>query len=250
MLKLRKAARSRDVTVVVKDAEGALTRGLKVAFAIALTIHLVLFFTFHITKIHFNFSDVLLPPSTVTAEPSFPNAATIISTDVHILLDKRIPIPPELLPPMGSTNVFAQNNTIALAEPEPIQEVLPVWPPLLSTNLTAPPPIRVITSGNIHDILLADANIAKVPRPKLTQKSLDMESARVVFDVAVDTRDGTIFWYEVQEKSSIPALDALAEELLHKMQFTTTDDSSTLLAKGTIEVHYNLNRWNQKEPTP
>lgn len=243
MLKLRKDAHNRDVNIVVKDTEGQFTRQLRIAFAIALSIHLVLLFGFHFTKLKFNYSDSPSGPTTVVAETPTQQVATFANTDIAAILDKRIPIPPPPSPELGSISdilVPQEDDGPELvnvrANPFNEEENSLLMPRLLSQRSAALPPIQLVVSGDIHNMLVS-SEIKKMSLPKLPQKAADMESARVVFSIAVD-KEGKICWYDTIEKSSIASLDALAEKIISTMEFAPS--STNILAKGTVEIHYHL----------
>ena len=133
------------------------------------------------------------------------------------------------------------------ANPFATEENNLLMPKLLSQRHAAPSPIRLVVSGDIHNMLRTDGLEGK-KLPKLPKKAADLDTARVVFNVAVDTSNGKICWYEAVEKSSVIPLDVLAENLLATMQFAPT--KSNIIAKGTVEIHYNLDEYAMIEILP
>lgn len=240
MLKLRKVAH--DINVIVKDSQGHFTRQLRIAFAIALGIHLFLFSAFQITKLHFNYSESPSLPTTVSTESPTPNGATFANTDTATALDKRIPLPPEPIPTPGSSFdiTLTGYESITRRPPtgpnpfEPLENDLLLPPPLYAQNAPTPP-IRLIATGDIHSMLLTN-NLENVKLPKIPKRFTDLDS-RVIFSVAVNS-DGLIFWYDTLENTAITPLDSLAENILKTLKFSP--NTNDILAKGTIEIHFHL----------
>lgn len=235
MLKLRR--HNRDVNVIVKDSEGTFTRQLKIAFVIALSIHLVLFFGFHITKLKFHYFDSPSSSAVVAEAPNL-QGVTFAVAEAAKSLDKRIPIPPEPQPLLGSpydiTLAENESNQISTPHHEAIEPLL-LMPKMLSQRRPPPQPIELVVSGDIHKLFSGDSHPHN-PLPKMPQKATHLDAARVVFAVAID-KNGNICWHDIVEKTSVDTLDALAEQILAQMKFAPPGN---ILARGTIEVHYHL----------
>lgn len=243
MLKLRRNAHGKEVTIIVKSGEGAFSRQLQIAFTIALTLHLTLFFGFHFTKLQFNYGDTPTLPTRVVAETPTPQNGALATTDSIAQLDKRVPTRPEPVPESGSTHEISPPKFELLPElanlvhtPFEKEESTLFIPALLSQTLERPQPIYTVVSGDIVRRFVADGT-EKIRLPQLSKKSAESKNGRVVFSVAVD-REGKICWYDKIENSSVVALDALAEKILATMEFTPS--TGPILAKGAVEVHYQL----------
>lgn len=224
MLKLEKILRTREVNIIVKDPERRLTGPLMKAFAIALTLHLILASLFQITTLSFRGSTTVLTPTLVIAESPVRDGATLAVMDSNQPLDKRIPIRMASEPQLLSKLHIMDESLL--------------FPPSLSMRKGVVAPIRLFVSGDIHNMLINKD--LKQSLPKLPPKANEVESARSVFSVAVNPIDGRIFWYETLENTSITALDAYAELVLKELEFTQNPNHT--IAKGIVEIHFNLSR--------
>lgn len=243
MLKLEKASRDGQISIIIRDKERFFSRPIAVAFALAILYHLLFLIIFQVAPFKLRLNQTIFPPVLVEAD-SIKETAIEVNVDRPKTIYSGLPPRPSSQPSLPDYPYFtaerpveyikensSQINSFLRIEKEVYE---PLFFPIEKSPL---PPIHIVISGFLADKKLLSEGLKgkKLPAVKSTITQTEL---RNTYAVLVEGRTGRIFWYEPKQQTSITAIDSFAESILHDVQFTPSDEA--FVTAGEIELHFNV----------
>ncbi len=239
MLKFEKILKTLDITITVRKREGFFSRNLLQALAIAIGLHALAVILFHVGPLKIMGSQLSILPVVVDADIGLPMEGVEISQfDVADTYDRFIREPRNSSPNLPNVAV-SPSMLSSLSERAKI--VLPPLPHFLESDIYSldflmfqarnqnQDPVQIKISGLLADRLLADDPLAGA-------QVKDIEDYNAVYNVQVDDRSGTIFWYEAKHREKNDRLELYAEDLLKRIHFEKREDSFVTI--GEVEIQF------------
>ena len=245
MLKLERKSKNGQIDLLVRDKDLFLTRPLILAFCLALTLHLLFLVVFQVSLFKIMRSQTLFPEVVVTTDTTHLLDAAETLTDINIesMTLQGIPIPKFSEPKIALyKNLVIDKSMGDTKKIEVLNDFFVdlekgVYSPELSVmSVNIKKPFEMLISGPLAEnnyVLEGGAEniISSLAKMKIPSTQV------IVYEVLVDEKSGKIFWFEVKKKSSIAALNRLAENLLRQLIFSKEPIVWTRL--GEIEFYFN-----------
>jgi len=242
MLKLEKISRDRQISVIVRDKECFFTRSLIIALAIAAGIHFLFLVVFNISPFKIRLSQIIFPPVQVEVDASPKDTAILAQVDTPKPIASGLPTQRPSLPIMHEYPTFlaAQNADYIKENRREGNPFLAIENDITSPSFpsggnTSLPPLSIVVSGLLADIPVLDDGLKgkKVPGIKAS-----INQRRVVFDVLVEGRSGSVIWFQPVQLTENSTADRFVETIIREMQF---HKGSYFVTAGEIEFHFNEN---------
>ncbi|MFQ5728922.1 MAG: hypothetical protein ACE5GN_00990 [Waddliaceae bacterium] len=245
MLRLEKKSKNRPVSVCLRVGGRLFTPTFLRALALAIGLHLSGFVIFQVSPFKIGHLETTFPPIQVNIDIGAPLDGTVLAR----------------LEGEGTTSV-------AMAEPKPSTPSIPLVPELTMQRDLAYPkeqathkyPFQQMEAG-LSYINLLDLS---PPSPKSADR-IDIQvygdlahkeilktgwddkdvlanytkgSCLATYDVKVEDRTGKVFWYEQQQGPDKKKRNALAENILNRLQFAK--DPSGCISLGRVEITFTM----------
>ncbi len=245
MLKLEKVSKSLELSITFRKQARFFNRTLIQALALAIGLHLLAFFLFHVSAFKVLGSHVHIPPVNVETD-IFINSDPIVTAQIaqdetHYKFVKE---PRSSSPAIPSVIIHSPLPAPVLTEKavfrKPFEEIksadlYPIDFLTFSSPNSVKEPIQVYAFGLLaHRISLENSlidnalnDLKKVGHPL---------SFRASFAVKVDDQTGSIFWYESKHQEKSQEMELLAEQVLKSIHFTPYADS--FVSAGDLEIHF------------
>jgi hypothetical protein len=244
MLKLKKSAKSRELSIILRDKPSLLTKTFFFALGYALFIHFSAFFLFHISPFKIGYEESIFPPVIVATD--FPFLGTFDNVSIHLADEEAIPsyiIAPEpsLPEPFALIDHASSTQGGTLFDPFfSIEDNVGIQHS--DTLFTSPTPkkaVAIALSGGLAErILLDQKNIDEDLKTIAADQQRSMLPQRFDFSVQLERSTGKIFWWEEIgiDHSSDRRLYLLAVELLKSLQFNV--DPRDFVDLGDVEINF------------
>lgn len=217
MLKLEINSKTHDISVRLHQEEASLNSIFLTALGIAISIHLIAFFMFHIELFKIAPTTFFVPVDVQMIQNS--STALVNNTNIDALLDGIVPPPPKIIASFPDIPLVTWGEELTPFN-SPIMPLADNSFYLLhqsSPFLLVFPSARIYLSGKLSSkkIIYADNDILE----RFFIKHGPLASTRVHYFVRLNEKTGQIFWYERQSSSFNEEINQLAEKILVSLQF-------------------------------
>lgn len=247
MLGLKKSPKNNEIHLQLKPKQRFFDQSLRLAFMIALALHLGAALLFHVRLFSNRQIETILPPTNTLAHfiksSADENEAIVTS---RIDTEGRLTAA-QLIPPASNPELLSFESPKLIKELQFKQFDL-LYNPFIEiereveenyfTHLDLPlftSPVKIAVSGPLAEIPIAPLDKQFHDLFELQQYSPHQYSQkRAIYTVKVDTNSGQIFWYQLKENAIEQSQTALAEKLLKNFHFLFS--TQEVIVNGEIEI--------------
>lgn len=237
MLKLEKRGCDNQIYISLKSKEKLFNRQVCLAVAVALGLHLFGFLLFQVTPFKINASAAILPPVLVDAEISEQKNIVLANAEENPRSSSYFLEPTPSLPPLPQRTLSPLYRHL-----ESIKDATFTSHPFLKLEKSLYEPTvfeaaelfspSLIISGP----LLTRAALAG-PFPTFEAPHLKGKFS-AVYQVQIEQKTGSIFWYEMKQSTLDGEADRLVEAIVKNLRFIPKED--IFVTSGDIEIHLDL----------
>lgn len=229
MLKLERVAKSGEIIMQFQGRTPAFSTLFYQALGLSLLIHLLAVLVFHIQPFILGPTTVFPPIMVQAPQPLSTSLATFDTFDEKLALEVQEIFPEPMLlasPPMPMALVDRpglSNGRFPLSIHNPDELAFPVTHSA-STVAGSYEPITIEIGGSLASRPLI-AGSWKVPEKQLLAQGKVLKSYLVSYEVRVEEKTSSVFWYDRIISSGDAAIDSQAEQLLLGLKFVSIPDN-------------------------
>ncbi len=252
MLKLEKVAKTRELSVILRDKPALMSRSFLVALCYALFCHLFALLLFQISPFKISYEASIISPVLVASEFfSDPHQQISVHYDENSIVPDYLIVPrmmPSKLPAVLRQSdlvskdiikpeIASKSAFVALEDRIEIQPMINILSPKTKNS-----PFHAKASGIIAErdvIINQEQSRGKIERFALLNPSTKLNSSyNLTFSVMVEQSQGEIIWWEAQNENNDPKIYWLMISLLENLGFEK--GSHQTIEKGKIELTINF----------
>lgn len=238
MLKLEKADKSRELTVLLRAKQTFLTGRFLMALGYAVFVHVAAFFLFKVAPLKLSFQSTLFPPVNVAID--FPSRGGVyvnyrdeeLVTDFPIVPEEKFPMISDLIGTSLMTGIDAaslQMTDYFFLDSENIEE--------FATKEEIPISQAIYISGALAEIPLIAAN-SEHETVSIPTEGKILKAESYLFRVLLDQGKGEIFWWETIGSDFFKIIPAEVLAKLESLRFVPDEKFGIL--SGEIEIVISL----------
>jgi hypothetical protein len=250
MLKLEKAAKTRELNVILRDKPALMSRTFLVALSYALFCHLGAVLLFQVSPFKISYEASVISPVMVASDFFSDHQQVTVHYDEHGQVPDYLLAPrakPSQLPAFDQkTDPIAMDivKPLSLSKSEfrTLEDRIEVQPMInIFPAATKKSPFAVHASGVIADkeiVINNQLSLEKIEKFAAMNPSMKLNSPYYLsFSVMVEQNKGEIIWWEAHNENIDPKVYWLMISLLEDLRFEK--DSQKIIENGTIELTIN-----------